>query len=364
MQKTNSTYRWMILPALAAGCFGSTLCASRYPSVVEKLYSQKLYPGIASTLSSLSAQIPFSLDDTLYALLLLLLPTLLVLLALRKIRVRTFSKATINTLAAMYLLFYVLWGFNYFREDLNTRLDLNRSTTDTADFIRVLNELIETTNTSYCRMDSLEKNTVDNLVEDSYAKLSETLQLHYPAGSRKDKTITLSRFFAQSGISGYYGPFFSEVHVNQYVLPLEYPVVLAHEKAHQFGVTSESEANFYAWLVCRQSSNLALNYSANLFALRYFFSQARNLKEYPELVAKISPEVRNDIKRLQQHWQQLRNKKYERVASRVNDAYLKTNKIKAGINDYHGVVKHIMDFSLDSTFQRNHCLENPKFIHK
>ncbi len=364
MQKANITKKWFIVPLLAVACFGSTLLASRHPSATEQLYAQTIYPRIAEILSSISVRVPFSLDDVLYGLLLLLLPALLILLAFRKIRFRTFAKITLNILAAVYLLFYILWGFNYFREDLNTRLQLNDYTANKADFIRVLDQLVASTNAGYCRVDSLKKHTIDSLVEDSYAKLSETLQLNYPAGSRNDKTITLSRFFAQSGISGYYGPFFSEVHVNKHVLPVEYPVVLAHEKAHQFGVTGESEANFYAWLVCSRSPSRGLQYSGNLFALRYFFSQARNLKEYPELVAKISPEVRNDIKTLQQHWQQLRNKNYERVASRVNDAYLKSNKVKAGIDDYHGVVKHIMDFSLDSTFQRKHCLETPKFIHK
>jgi len=354
----------MIIPALAIVCFSGTLLASRYPSATERLYAQTIYPKIAEILSSLSAQVSFSLDDTFYLLLILLIPTLVLLLVFRKIRFRAFAKITLNTLAVLYLLFYVLWGFNYFREDLNTRLQLTDYTANKTDFIRILNQLIEITNAGYCRVDSLNKYTIDSLVERSYASLNETLQLHYPAGTRNDKTITLSRYFAQSGISGYYGPFFSEVHVNKHVLPLEYPVVLAHEKAHQFGITSESEANFYAWLICSRSTSRALQYSGNLFALRYFFSQARSLKEYPQLVTQISPEVRNDIKNLQQHWQQLRNENYERVASRVNDAYLKSNKVKAGIDDYHGVVKHIMDFSLDSTFQRNHCLETPKIIHK
>ena len=77
--------------------------------------------------------------------------------------------------------------------------------------------------------------------------------------------------------------FFNEFHVNKKVLPLEYPVIFAHEKAHQFGVTAESEANFYAWLVCRQSDSQVLNYSANLFILRYFFSQASAIGRIPKV---------------------------------------------------------------------------------
>jgi hypothetical protein len=52
----------------------------------------------------------------------------------------------------------------------------------------------------------------------------------------------------------------------------------------------------------------------------------------------------------------LRNEKVDRVASKVNDTYLKSNKVDKGIKDYTGVVKHVMNFSLDSAFQKQHNL--------
>jgi len=136
-------------------------------------------------------------------------------------------------------------------------------------------------------------------------------------------------------------------------------VVLAHEKAHQFGVNGESEANFYAWLVCSQSDSPELNYSGNLFVLRYFFSAAQSLKEYPELVKMLDPKVQNDFNKIRKHWQALRKENYERVASKVNDAYLKSNNVEAGIDDYYGVVKHVMDFALDSVFHEKYQLQSP-----
>jgi hypothetical protein len=129
-------------------------------------------------------------------------------------------------------------------------------------------------------------------------------------------------------------------------------VVLAHEKAHQFGITGESEANFYAWLVCAYSNNPELQYSGNLFLLRYFFSTAYALKEYPQLVKMLDPKVQADFDKIREHRQSLRKENYEKVASKVNDAYLKTNKVEKGIDDYYGVVKHVMDFSQDTLFQK------------
>ena len=133
---------------------------------------------------------------------------------------------------------------------------------------------------------------------------------------------------------------------------MEYPFVLAHEKAHQFGITGEAEANFYAWLVCTGSESKQLQYSANLVALKYFIMHGSGDEKTRTVTSKISKQVIHDIMEIQKYWMNLRDEKVEAVAERVNDAYLKTNQIETGIRDYTGIVKHIMDFSLDSAFQQ------------
>ena len=350
MKLLRSKYKWLFIPLLALLCFGLTLIASHHPSLTEEIYSEGLYPFIAGILSPVSSLIFFSLDDLFYVFLILSVPALIVLLILRKISFRTAGKRILNVLAAVYILFYVLWGFNYFREDLNTRLQLKNSKIGKDMFQDFLTALILKTNQSYCTI-QLSGEETDSLVEASYKRLSDALKLSYPGGVRKDKSITFSRFFAQSGITGYFGPFFNEVHVNKKVLPIEYPIVLAHEKAHQFGITSEGEANFYAWLVCSNSESQEIRYAANLYILRHFLNQAYSLRNYPEFVKMIDPGVKNDFNTLGEYWQKLRNEKMDRVASKVNDAYLKTNKVEKGIMDYSGVVKHVLNFSQDTAFQ-------------
>jgi hypothetical protein len=196
----------------------------------------------------------------------------------------------------------------------------------------------------------MDRDEIDNLVETSYKQWAAKLKIPFPAGKRRPKPITFSRFFARAGISGYYGPFFSEVHINRHNLPVEYPFVLAHEKAHQLGITSEAEANFYAWLVCSQSNSKHLRYSANLAVLRYFLNHGSRLTEFSEIVAKLDESVVADLQKIRKHWLELRVEKIDQAAGKVNDAYLKSNKIEQGIQDYRGVVKFVMDFSADSLF--------------
>lgn len=344
--------KWLVLPYLAVITFILTEYLAANSHFTEKLYSQTIYPVIASFISSASALIPFSLDDFFYVGIILFMTAVKILTIVKKISFKRFGKTAINMFAAVYVLFYFLWGFNYFRPSLNNRLNIESQQPDTGEFLTVFEKLIRQTNESYISFDDIDKTKIDSLVEFSYSVLAPVLDINYPLGKRRAKKITLSRFFAQAGISGYYGPFFNEIHVNSYVHPIEYPFVLAHEKAHQFGITSEAEANFYAWLVCSKSNSKHLNYSANLVVLRYFIYQGYTLSKFENLVEKIEEPVKKDLQQIREHWLKLRNEKIDRAATKVNDAYLKTNKIEKGVDDYYGIVQHVMDFELDTAFQK------------
>ena len=361
MRKKDIRYtlaKWLFCPSVALITFAITEFLARNPHITEKYYSGGLYPNIASLLSRISSVFQFSLDDAFYVILILLFISLIILSLFRKIAWKTTGRIVLNIAAISYVLFYFLWGFNYFRQDLNTRLILQERKPETKEYVTVLEDMVKQTNESYDSFKNFGKQEIDSLIENAYKNLATGLLLKYPAGKRKAKKITFSRFFARAGISGYYGPFFNEVHVNKYNLPIEYPFVLAHEKAHQFGVTGEAEANFYAWLVCKQSDSKMLHYSANLVALRYFIYQGTQLEELPELVKKLNEPVKKDLQKIREHWAELRDKKVDQVASKVNDAYLKTNKVEKGIDDYTGIVKYIMDFSYDYSFQERNNLQS------
>lgn len=346
-------FGWAALPIwLAIGTFGLTELFSRYPQITETVYSQTLYPIFAFMLSFVSKWVSFSLDDTFYAVLAVFLISLLILPFFTKLRWGKALLLFVQTVAICYTLFYWFWGFNYYRSGVNERLQINSSKPDTAKFIRVLKDLIAETNASYCTFDGISKPEISRLVESSYQNHASFLKIKYPQGVRAVKPITLSPFFAKASIAGYYGPFFSEVHLNDSLLIIEYPQVLAHESAHQMGITSEAEANFYSWLVCTQSDSKHLRYSANISILSYFLSQGKRLHNFADLVRTINKPVINDIRTIQNHWERLRSEKIDKVAGKVNDVYLKTNKVEKGIDDYFGVVQFVMDFETDPQAQK------------
>jgi hypothetical protein len=337
---------------LALVTFGLTELLAHYPEITESVYSQALYPVIAFLLSFLSKWVSFSLDDTFYAVLSIFLFSLLILPFFTKLKWKKSLLLFVQTAAITYALFYWFWGFNYYRVGINERLSIAKSKPDTVQLVRVFEKLIAETNASYSSFDSISKPEIVGLVESSYQKHASFLKINYPQGTRVPKPITLSPFFAKASIAGYYGPFFSEAHLNDSLLMVEYPAVLAHEYAHQFGITSEAEANFYGWFICSRSESKHLRYSVNLGMVNYFLAQSRHLHNFADLVHRIDKRVIADIRNMQRHWARMRNEKIDQVAGKVNDAYLRTHKIEKGIEDYFGVVQFVMDFETDSAAQK------------
>ncbi len=96
------------------------------------------------------------------------------------------------------------------------------------------------------------------------------------------------------GVTGSMGPFFCEFTLNGDLLPPQYPATYAHELAHFLGITSEAEANFYAYQVCTRSQVKEIRFSGYLSVLSHVLGNARRLmseEEYAELFNRIRPEI-------------------------------------------------------------------------
>lgn len=341
-------FRYLFWPMAAVLTYGLTLLFARFPGYTESFYSTGIYPLIGKSLSIVSSLVPFSLSDILYAILGLGVIVWLVLLVSRKIGFGRWAGGMISLAAAMYVLFYWLWGFNYFRQPVHERIGLKHAQPDDRQFMSVFADIVATANQT--RPDSImpvDLAILDSLIEQSYARYSPFLDVGYPMGKRRPKKVIAGSFFAKAGISGYYGPFFNEVHLNNYMHPLEMPVVMAHEKAHQFGITSEAETSFYGWLVCYYSDNDVLRYSASLYAIRYFLNDGFRRPGFQPVADQISYPVVTDLRAIRDHWLSMRVEKIDRAASKVNDVYLKSNKVERGVQDYRGVIGLIMDFQTD-----------------
>jgi hypothetical protein len=339
----------MIWPfCLSALVFLCVKIASGNSGFVEHYYSEGIYPLIAKSFSAFSRLIPFSLWDCFWIVIIILVLTGLVLVVIRKIKIGWFLLRILQTVALLYSLFYIVWGFNYFRPRIEARFGWKIPKADEIFFSSILDSIITETNRNYISLSQSEYPLIDKLVEDSYRRHSSELGINYPNGTRRPKTMLFSSLYSKMGLSGYFGPFFNEIHLNYYLLPMDYPFVLAHEKAHQFGITSEAEANFTAFVICVKSDDQRLKYSGYLSLLLYFLRDASHMAEYKDFINKVDKNVISDIRYRQKYYQDRENQKFSEIQSEANDVYLKANKIKKGVKNYNEVVSLVLDWYYNS----------------
>ena len=139
---------------LAVLVFLSTRLAIRNSGTVEHYYSAEIYPVLARLLSFISNLIPFSLWDVFWILIILLIISGLVLVIIKKIKFGWYSLRILQTIAILYSIFYLVWGYNYFRPKIQERLDWKIPASDEQVFRSVLDTITNKTNINYIPISS------------------------------------------------------------------------------------------------------------------------------------------------------------------------------------------------------------------
>jgi hypothetical protein len=310
------------------------LC-SRLPGMAEA-YIVHCYPAIAGVLSFISSKIPFSLFDVLLILATAVFIGSIVLIFMRKISFISWTKALFSSILWLISWFYMVWGIAYFRPGFHERFGVEQPVADTVYFEVLVCRYIDSLNKSYIAEPHFDMDEIDNAVESAYQKLNKQLRIPYPCGERRTKYSVIEGLMTRTGVSGFFGPFFNEEHLNSFQLPVSYPFSSAHEKAHQFGIASESECNLYASVVCCSSEHPLTRYSGYLETVWYLLKNLRKMspEKYPEIVRRVDSRVIDDYRKISSHWQKALNPTLSSVQDKVYDSYLKTNKQQSGILSY------------------------------
>ncbi|MDR2125861.1 MAG: DUF3810 domain-containing protein [Prevotellaceae bacterium] len=319
--------------------FASVFITSKTPNFAE-WYIKNVYPLIAAALSFVSALFPFSLFDVFTVLVVIALLAMLVLMIFKKIKWSKGLYIIAYSGLSLIAYFYFAWGFAYFRNDFYTRCNVRKAEFNAQNFNEFAKSFITDANAAYFEFGSIDKNDINEKIERQYEKLKDILKIKYPNGKRKPKQMLYESLHTKTGVSGYFGPFFNEIHVNNFALDLEYPFTLAHEKAHQFGVASEAECNLYAFIVCATDNDAQLRYSAYISTIGYVLNNYYKTfpDDYRNLIDSVDNKVIEDLKLISKHWTDAKNQTLSNVHKTVYDTYLKTNSINSGIKNYSEVV--------------------------
>lgn len=330
---------WYLILAIITSIF--LFIFKLFPPLTEYIYSNGLYRLISAISSRISNLIPFSLFDVFAAIVLLYALGILIYYSLIKRNFKKLLLSIVQIISVLFFLFYWSWGFNYYRVDPFKRHEMIEPEFHIEYITEALDTIIPALNSNYAAEMSLSEEEVDQIIEKTYKKLHQEFSLNYPNGKRRPKKMLFSGIYTKSSIYGYFGPFFNEIHLNPNLLAKQYPTVLAHEKAHQFGITSEAECNFFGYIICKKSGNQELMYCADqkivLKFLRYLKINSPEL--YENYLERIRPEVMQDFRDIKEHWAQLIHQNAAKMSSKAYNVYLKSNGIKKGIDDYDMVTE-------------------------
>ena len=324
------------------------LCVQTVPGLGDA-YAMYVYPSIARALSSFSRLVPFAIGDLFIALSIagvLLYPVYA--RCIRKQKWNRILQKDVKYLLWVYVWFYLAWGLNYSQKNFyeRTRIPYTAYTPD--NFRSFTDSYIENLNSSYTDITSVEKELVCRESVRVYNQIGDSLGVHRPFHQTpRAKTMLFTPLISMVGVTGSMGPFFCEFTLNGDLLPSQYPATYAHELAHLLGITSEAEANFYAYQVCTRSQVQAIRFSGYLSVLPHVLNNARRLmaeEEYAQLFRRIRPEMIGLAKKNSEYWMKKYNPVIGRIQDRIYDLYLKGNKIESGRKNYSEVVGLLISY--------------------
>lgn len=330
---------------LLASCLLTVVCVQAVPGWGDA-YAQHVYPPVARTLSAFSRLVPFAVGDLFIAL--SIIGVLLYPVYARRIRHRQWKRillADAKYLLWMYVWFYAAWGLNYSQGDFYQRTRIPPSAYSPERFEAFACRYIDSLNRAYALIsdtDTLSAASVCRETVRAYRLMADSLGIHRPFHpSPRAKTMLFTPLSSKVGVTGSMAPFFCEFTLNGDLPPLQYPATYAHEFAHWLGITSEAEANFYAYQACIRSQSRDIRFSGYFSLLPHVLSNARRLMDeaaYTALTGRIRTEIKELYARHRAYWTAKYSPLLGEVQDFIYDLYLKGNRIQSGRKNYSEVV--------------------------
>ena len=315
---------------------------------IEDLYSRGFYLAVQNALTPLAGAAPVALFDLLLLALCAGIARrwwVAVGRAPRGRRLRAALGASWDTaavVAAVYLVFLLVWGFNYRREPLGAALGHDAARVTPQAVAALAGESVARLNALHAPAHGASWSSLDGMPDRlgaAFERVQRRLGITPAAAAGTPKRTLLAPYFRRAGIDGMVSPFSLEILVNGAVLPFERPYVVAHEWAHLAGYADESEASFVGWLTCLAGDD-ASRYSAWLYLapqlVRHLGEEDRN-RVWGALEPGPAADLRAVAARTSAAVPIVR-----RNASRVYDQYLRANRVEAGVASYGQVVDLVL----------------------
>jgi hypothetical protein len=347
--------------------FAAYAYAAAHPEATERRYSRGLYPLIARHWFPVTSSVRFSIAELIvYALVFLALVRVLRGLA-GVVRERAAAGRFFYLLdllmsgavffSALCFLAIATWGLNYNRLPFAETAGLDVGEAPVSELAEACGRLAERANAlrgavredgqGVMALSVPMRNTLDRAKDGFWAAEADfpTLADIEPG---RPKPVLASKLMSYSGITGIFFPLTGEANVNTNITDAEAPFTICHELAHQLGYAREDEANFIAWLACKDSPYEDYRYSGELIALTHLLNALRGQDEsaWSAVRATCSPAVERDLAAMGLFWQRYEGPVSE-ISTTINDTYLKVNRQPDGVQSYGRMADLVIAYMRD-----------------
>ncbi|MDR1753953.1 MAG: DUF3810 domain-containing protein [Eubacterium sp.] len=340
---------------IAAICINifARLIIKNIPGAAE-WYADNIYPAFVWALGKSAGRLPFSLSEILAVLLIVSFLIFLVLFIIRMFKKGGRKKAALNaatffliTISTVLMVFLFGCEINYSRPPFSHYAGINIKPYNKDELLELIYSINEKLGeySQKIKTDShgamiLEGNLSQTGIN-SMSKLAlryNCLSTYY---SRPKPLITSELFLSNAGLCGIFSPFTIEANYNDHMPDYEKPFVVCHELSHLSGFMREDEANFLAYLACKESGDPEFIYSGYVHALKYSlvaYHEVADEQEYYEVFSNIPLPVITELYLADKYWEKYRSKGINRLSSEINDTYLKANGQQDGVRSYGRMV--------------------------
>ncbi|NDO28578.1 hypothetical protein ADH76_06695 [Enterocloster clostridioformis] len=343
----------LILPGVIA--YIVTKYAQYNPEWTERVYSRSVYPALSYVVGILPSRVSFSVSEWLVMLFLFFCLGYItyyshLLINGNGMRYMILYRGLVGVIAIcsiIYFSFTALGVLNYHRYTFTyytgyclkepTVYELEQLCTSLASELEEARENLEEDTNCH-----INKNDFDKFAQKSVLAM-QMLAKQYPVLDKsrliKPKPVRMSEVMAYADLMGVFFPLTMESNINVKAPVFLQPSTMVHELAHQCGFMREDEANFIAYLACKQINDPMFHYSGLFLAFKHSISALEEIA--PEIAKEIKSNLSYNIKvDIAQNERYI--SEYEGIISKlsiiINDTHLKYNNQIDGVDSYGRMV--------------------------
>lgn len=340
-----------ILLGIAAFCGILYILFLTIPAFSD-LFNKYISPIIRAILSYQTTWIPFSLAE----MLLILVPVIIVVIVAVGMKHYSDSWRNVGVFCvimisiASYVFSTYALGFvpAYHGSTLDKKMGIDKQTVSAAELEETAEIIAEALreeskyiiyNGEGFSVMPYGYNELNDKLMDAYEKARKKYDFISPLHSNI-KEVMLSEPMTYTHISGVYTFFTGEANLNVNFPDYVLPYTAAHEFAHQRGIAREDEANFVAFLVCMESDDHYIRYSAYLNLYEYVSNAlySANRDAHTSVYYKLPYGAMTDMAAYSKFFKKYQKTVVSDVSGAVNDTFLNFNGVEEGSKSYGMVV--------------------------